>query len=59
MNEINEVDESTKEAHFRNHMFCLILDDVIGELTVCFGAAKQIFIPSAFFGTTKTCRKKN
>ena len=42
MNEINEVDESTEEAHFRKHIFFVVLDNVIGELTVRFSAAKQI-----------------
>ena len=42
MNEINEADESIEEAHFRKHIFYVVLDNVIRELTVCFSAAKQI-----------------
>jgi len=39
---VNETDESTEEAHFGKHIFCVILDNVIGGLTVRFSAAKQI-----------------
>ena len=42
VNEINEADESTKEAHFQKHIFYVVLDNFIGELTVRFNAAKQI-----------------
>jgi len=39
---MNERDESSEEAHFRKHIFYVILDNVIGGLTVRFSAAKQI-----------------
>ena len=39
---MNEADESTEEAHFRKHIFCVALNNVIREHTVRFGAAKQI-----------------
>ena len=42
LNEMNEADESFEEAHFRKHIFYVVLDNVIGGLTVCFSAAKQI-----------------
>jgi len=39
---VNETDESSEEAHFRKHIFYIILDNFIGGLTVCFSATKQI-----------------
>ena len=42
VNEMNEADESPEEAHFRKHIFYVVLDNVIGGLTVRFSAAKQI-----------------
>ena len=42
VNEMNEADESPEEAHFRKHIFHVVLDNVIGGLTVRFSAAKQI-----------------
>ena len=42
VNEMNEADESLEEAYFQKHMFYVVLDNVIGGLTVCFSAAKQI-----------------
>ena len=39
VNKINE-DKFTKKANFRNYMFYVILDNVIGELTVCFSEAR-------------------
>ena len=56
---MNEADASTEEAHFRKHIFYVVLDNVIGELTVRFSAAKQIFDTSALFGTTKRCQKND
>ena len=38
VNKMNEADE----AHFRKHIFYVALDNVIGQLTVRFSAAKQI-----------------
>ena len=35
-------DESPEEAHFRKHVFYVVLDNVIGGLTVRFNEAKQI-----------------
>ena len=40
--EMNETDESTEEAYFRKHIFYVVLDNVIGQLTVRFSAVKQI-----------------
>ena len=42
VNKMNETDKSTEEAHFRKHMFYVVLDNVIRQLTVRFSAAKQI-----------------
>ena len=42
INEMNEADESSDEARFRKHIFYVVLDNVIGGLTVRFSAAKQI-----------------
>ena len=42
VNEMNEADESPEEAHFRKHIFYVVLDNVIGGLTVRFSVAKQI-----------------
>ena len=39
---MNEAEESTEEAHFRKHIFYIVLDNVIGALTFRFCAAKQI-----------------
>ena len=46
--EMNETDESTEEAYFRKHIFYVVLDNVIGQLTVRFSAAKQIFDTFSF-----------
>ena len=43
----------------RGHCTPLVLDNVIGELTVCFSAENRFLIPSALLGTTKRCQKKN
>ena len=56
---MNEADESTEKSHFQKHIFYVVLDNVIGELTVCFSAENRFLIPSALFGTTKRCQKKN
>ena len=56
---MNEADESTEKSHFQKHIFYVVLDNVIGELTVCFNAENRFLIPSALFGTTKRCQKKN
>ena len=40
--EMNETDESNEEAYFRKHIFYVVLDNVIGQLTIRFSAAKQI-----------------
>ena len=32
VNEINEAEESTEEAHFRKHIFHVVLDNVVGYL---------------------------
>ena len=34
VNEMNETEECPKEAHFRKHIFYVVLDSVIGGLTV-------------------------
>ena len=39
---MNEADESHEEAHFRKHIFYVVLDNVFGRLTVRYSAAKQI-----------------
>ena len=55
---MNEADESTEKAHFRKHIFFVVLNNVIGELTVCFSAENRFLIPSALFGTTKRCQRR-
>ena len=45
---MNETDESPEEAHFRKHMFYVVLDNVIGGLTVRFSAARQISFAFSF-----------
>ena len=42
MHQIHETDESIEEAYFRKDIFYVVLDNVIGELTIRFNAAKQI-----------------
>ena len=42
VHQINETDESIEEAYFRKDIFYVVLDNVIGELTIRFNAAKQI-----------------
>ena len=42
VNEMNEADESPEEPHFRKHIFYVVLDNVIGGMTVAFSAAKPI-----------------
>ena len=54
---MNKADESTEEA--RKYIFYVVLDNVIGELTVCFSAENRFLIPSALFKTIKRCQKKN
>ena len=49
VNEMKEADECLEEAHFRKHIFYVVLDNVINGLTVRF----RFLIPSSFFGTTK------
>ena len=39
---MNEAYESPEEANLRKHIYFVVMDDVIGELTVRFSAAKQI-----------------
>ena len=39
---MNKADESPEEAHFRNHIFYVVLGNVIGGITVCFSAALRI-----------------
>ena len=56
---MNKADESTEKAHFRKHIFYVVLDYVIGEITACFCAENRFLIFSALFGTTKRYRKKN
>ena len=41
-NQMNEADESPDEAHFRKHISYVVLNNVIGGLTVRFSAPKQI-----------------
>ena len=50
VNEINEVDECFEEAHFRKHIFYVVLDNVIGGITVRISAAKHISDSISFFG---------
>ena len=60
VNEINDTDESTEKAHFRKHIFYVVLDNVIGELTVRFNAAKQISDTFNFlWNYQKMSKKKN
>jgi len=40
---MKEAGEPSEEAHSRKHRFYVILDNVIGGLTVNFSAAKQIY----------------
>ena len=56
---MNEGDESTEEAYFQKHIFYVVSDNVIGELTACFNAENRFLIPSALFENTKRCEKKN
>ena len=42
VNQMNEADESPDEAHFRKHISYVVLNNVIGGLTVRFSAPKQI-----------------
>ena len=42
VDEMNETDESPEEAHFRKHIFYVVLDNVIAGLTIRFSAAKEI-----------------
>lgn len=42
VNEMNEADKSPEEAHFRKQIVYIVLDNVIGGLTVRFSTAKQI-----------------
>ena len=42
LNAMNKADESFEEAHFRKYTFYVILDNVIGGLTVRFSSTKQI-----------------
>lgn len=42
LSELNEADESPEEAYFRKSVFYVLLDNVIGGLTVRFRAAKDI-----------------
>ena len=53
VNETNEYDESPEEAHFRKHIFFVVLDNVIGGLTVRFSAAKNISDTFTFLWTYK------
>ena len=55
---MNEADKSAEEAYFRKHIFYVVLDNVIGELTVCFSAENRFLIPPALFGTTKNYQKR-
>ena len=57
VNEMNEADESTEEAHFRKYIFYLVLDNIIGQFVSV--QQNRFLIPSAFFGTTKRFQKKN
>ena len=41
VNEMNEADESAEEAHFRIHIFYVVLDNAIGGHSVRFSAARQ------------------
>ena len=43
LRECNEGDESAEEAHFRTFVFNVLLDTVIGRLTVRSSAAKKIY----------------
>ena len=56
--EINETDESTEEAYFRKHIFYVVLDNVIGQLTVRFSAAKQISDTFSFLWSYKRMSKE-
>ena len=47
-NEINEAYQSPEEAHIRKHIFYVVLDNVIGRLTIRFCAAKQISYTFSF-----------
>ena len=55
---MNEADESTEEALFRKHMFCVVLDNVIREHTVRFGAVKQISDTFSFLWNYQKLSKK-
>ena len=59
VNNMNETDESTEEAHFRRHIFYVVLDNVVGQLTVRFSAAKQISDIFSFVWINQKCQKKN
>ena len=55
---MNEADKSTEKAYFRKHIFYVVLDSVIGELTVCFSAENRFLIPLALFETTKDVKRR-
>ena len=66
VNEMNEADESPEEAHFRKHIFYVVLDNVIGGLTVRFSAAKHISDTFSFLWNyqkmsedVRRCQKRN
>ena len=62
VNEMNEADESPEEAHFRKHIFYVVLDNVIGgQFGGQFVSVQQnkFLTPSAFVGTTRRCQKRN
>ena len=51
--------EAPEDTNFRKHIFCVVLDNLIGGLTVRFTAAKLISDTFNFFGTTKRNQKRN
>ena len=55
---MNKANESTEESHFRKDIFYVVLDDVIGELTVRFSTAKQISDTFGFFWDHQKMSKK-
>ena len=59
VNKMNEADKSTEKAYFRKHIVYVVLNNVIGELTVYFRAENRFLISLALFGITKRCQKKN
>ena len=58
VNEMNKADKSPEEGHFRKHILYVLLDNVIGGLTVCFSAAKVISATFSFLWNYQKTKRK-